>query len=119
MLMHRHGLAAASAPLAAHEAVLAAVLAAAAAVALVAVAAAAAAVVLVATGVAALVALVFAWLASAALGCLAGGSRASHVSRLREGVLLTSSRCSCSLPPRSARGGDEVERRVCGMRGEG
>ena len=107
MLMHRHGLAAASASLVTHEAVLAA----AAAVALVAAAAAAAAaaVVLVAAGVAAL----------AVLGCLGGVSRASHVSRLREGVLLTSSRCSCSLLPCSARGGGEVERRVRGTRGGG
>jgi hypothetical protein len=89
MLMHRHGLTAASASLAA-----------AAAVALVAAAAAAAAAVLVATEAAAL----------AVLGCAAGCSRASHVSRLSEGLLLTSSRCSRSLPPHSARGGCEVER---------
>ena len=99
MLMHRHGLTAASASLAA-----------AAAVALVAAAAAAAAAVLVATEAAALVELVSARLALAVLGCAAGCSRASHVSRLSEGLLLTSSRCSRSLPPHSARGGCEVER---------
>ena len=110
MLMHRHGLTAASASLAA-------------AVALVAAAAAA---VLVATGAATgVVELVSARLALAALGCVAGCSRASHVSRLSEGLLLTSSRCSRSLPPHSARGGCEVEgeregRRVRGRnRGEG
>jgi len=98
MLMHRHGLTAASASLAA-----------AAAVALVAAVAAAAAV-LVATGAATgVVELVSARLALAALGCVAGCSRASHVSRLSEGLLLTSSRCSRSLPQHSARGGCEVE----------